>query len=162
MDQRQRVVVLGMLVTLIVPATGLAQGEVAADTKPPAELAALHALLNRHRTTAGCPPLAWHEPTARVAEAHSKDMALTDYFDHVSPDGLDPGQRLLAGGVTWHGLVAENLAWTPAGAMSAGEMWLDSPPHRANIERCEFTHHGIGAYGDRWTQVLVQNPKPDR
>ena len=96
----------------------------------------LHELLNVYRTSVGCTSLRWHEPAARVAEAHSRDMESRDYLDHVSPEGTDPGRRLLAGGVTWHGLVAEN------------------------IERCDFTHHGIGRHADRWTQVLIQNPGP--
>ena len=126
----------------------------------PDDLREMHDLLNRHRESVGCPALGWHRPSARVAESHSRDMVDRDYFDHVSPDGVDPGERLLEGGVTWSGAVAENIARTPAGALSAGELWLDSAPHRANIERCEFTHHGVGGFGDRWTQVLVQDPRP--
>lgn len=126
--------------------------------EPEGELLEAHAMLNRHRDRVGCTPLQWHAPTARVAEEHSRDMATREYFDHISPDGSDPARRLLAGGVTWHGYSGENIARTPAGPRSAAELWLDSPPHRENVERCEFTHHGIGGYDGRWTQILIQEP----
>jgi uncharacterized protein YkwD len=129
-----------------------------ADATVAESVAELHRLINRQRMAAGCDPVGWHEPTARVAEAHSRDMAERDYFDHVSPDGTDLTVRLLAGGVTWHGRVAENIALTTAGAPSAIELWMDSPPHRANIRECSFTHQGIGLYLYRWTQVLVERP----
>lgn len=130
----------------------------AQDAPPSEELGEIHRLINQHRTAAGCAALSWHRPAARVAETHSRDMALKDYIDHVAPDGTDPGERLLAAGITWHGLIAENIAQTPAGAASAVELWLGSPPHRENIERCEFTHHGVGVFRDLWTEVLVQDP----
>ena len=121
-------------------------------------LSELHRLVNGHRRAAGCEELEWHEGTARVAEGHSTDMSRRDYFDHVTPEGTDPSERLLAGGVTWHGSIAENIALTVRGPETVIELWLDSPPHRANVEECSFTHHGLGLYRDRWTQVLVERP----
>jgi uncharacterized protein YkwD len=118
----------------------------------------LHDLVNRYRASAGCLPLAWHEEAARVAESHSADMSRRDYFDHRSPEGTEVADRLLAGGVTWHGLAGENIALTAAGPEVVFDLWVDSPPHRANIEECAFTHHGLGMYRDRWTQVLVERP----
>ncbi len=125
-----------------------------------AEVRELHGLVNAHRRGAGCTALGWHEPTARVARGHSEDMADQRYLHHVSPSGETLIKRLLRGGVTWRGSVGENLAATPAGAGSALELWLDSPPHRRNLENCAFTHHGVGRVGDVWTQVLVSNPRP--
>jgi uncharacterized protein YkwD len=115
-------------------------------------------MVNRHRESAGCHPLAWHEGTANVAEAHSEDMYRQDYFDHRAPDGTDVFRRLLEGGVTWHGSIAENIALTVRGPGTVLELWLDSPPHRRNVEDCAFTHHGLGLFRDRWTQVLIENP----
>jgi uncharacterized protein YkwD len=142
------------------PGSGAAQPAETGPTEP--DLAQAHQLINRHRASVGCDTLAWHEPAAEVAGTHSRDMSDRGFFDHVNPDGIGPGGRLLAAGVTWTGYAAENIAQTPAGATSAGEMWLDSASHRENIERCEFTHHGIGGYDDLWTEVLIQDPHPGR
>lgn len=150
----------GVLVTLLgvwlSPAAGLAQSTPGSNLER--TLAELHQLINEHRAEVGCPPLLWHEPTARVAEAHSIDMARRDYFDHVTPEGTDLSRRLLAGDVAWRGSIAENLALTVRGPDVVLELWLGSPPHRANIEECAFTHHGIGLFEDRWTEVLVEDP----
>lgn len=131
-------------------------GVAARSTDPVREL---HALVNRHRMAVGCEALRWHGPSARVAEDHSRDMETRDYFAHVTPEGRGLAERLLAGGITWHGAIAENLARSPAGPESVLAMWLDSPPHRAAIETCSFTDQGIGRFRDLWTQVLIEDAR---
>ena len=144
------------LSALLFPPTTLAQSvDESTVTK---SLSELHRLVNGHRQAAGCEELEWHEATARVAEGHSTDMSRRDYFDHLTPEGTDLSRRLLAGGVTWHGSIAENIAMTVRGPEIVMELWVDSPPHRANLEECSFTHHGLGLFRDRWTQVLVERP----
>jgi uncharacterized protein YkwD len=129
------------------------------DSAVARSLSELHQLVNVHRRAAGCDALRWHEATARVAEAHSADMSRRDYFDHLTPEGTDLFRRLLAGGVTWQGSIAENIALTLRGPEIVIELWMDSPPHRANIRDCSFTHQGLGVFRDRWTQVLVERPE---
>ena len=146
-----------IILGLLLPSPSAAQST--DDTAVPAALTELHQRVNAHRLAAGCEALQWHEPTARVAEAHSKDMATRDYFDHLTPEGTDLYRRLITGGVRWRGSIAENIALTTRGPEIVVELWMDSPPHRANIEECTFTHHGLGLYRDRWTQVLVERPK---
>jgi uncharacterized protein YkwD len=146
---------LALVACLAAPATAQS-----ASMPSDALIRELHDLVNTHRERVGCQPLGWHGPSARVADAHSEDMARRRYFDHVSPEGKEFTKRLLAGGVTWHGPVSENLAQTPAGAASVMELWLDSPGHRRNIENCAFTHQGLGVYRDMWTQLLVTEPRP--
>jgi uncharacterized protein YkwD len=85
-------------------------------------------------------------------------MSRRDYFDHFTPEGTDLHGRMLAGGVTWQGSIAENIALTVRGPDIVIELWMDSPPHRANLLDCSFTHHGLGLFRDRWTQVLVERP----
>lgn len=117
-------------------------------------------LVNAHRRSVGCPPLAWHARAALVARRHSADMADRRYFDHRNPEGEWFSDRLVKAGVRWSGGGAENLALTPAGPGIALEMWLDSPHHRANIQNCRFTHEGIGVARGFWTQILVADPVP--
>ncbi len=122
-------------------------------------LSALHDLVNARRQDAGCEPLQWHEATARVADAHSADMFHRDFFDHLTPEGKDLYRRLITGGVRWRGVIAENIALTVGGPQTVIDLWMESPPHRANIENCTFTHEGLGLFRDRWTQVLVERPR---
>lgn len=152
---RRFAVLVGLLATAV-PSTSPSQ---TADEAILAEsLSELHRLVNGHRRDAGCRELGWHEGAARVAEAHSADMSRRDYFDHVAPEGTDLSRRLLKGGVTWHGSIAENLALTARGPETVIDLWLNSPPHRAILDECSFTHHGLGLFGDRWTQVLIERP----
>ena len=148
---------LTLAIGLALTRTSLAQP--APDSTVARSLADLHQLVNVHRRAAGCEALGWHEATARVAEAHSADMSRRDYFDHFAPEGTDLLRRLLAGGVTWQGSIAENIALTVRGPATVIELWMDSPPHRANLLDCSFTHHGLGLFRDRWTQVLIERPQ---
>lgn len=150
---------VSLLITLglLLPSPSTAQP--ADDAGVSLALSELHELVNEHRRAAGCEALQWHEPTARVAEAHSRDMATRDFFDHLTPEGTDLSRRMLAGGVRWLGSIAENIALTVQGPEIVIELWVDSPPHRANLENCIFTHQGLGVFRDRWTQVLIERPR---
>lgn len=148
---------LALVIGLFCPVPSPAQS--AADSTVVRSLAELHQLVNAYRLGAGCEALRWHEGTASVAEAHSRDMSRRNYFDHVTPEGTDVHRRLLAGGVTWQGSIAENIALTVRGPDLVIELWMDSPPHRANLLDCSFTHHGLGLFRDRWTQVLIERPQ---
>ncbi len=118
-------------------------------------------LVNAHRAARGCPALAWLQPAADAAQAHSADMARRGYFDHRSPEGQQPWERLSARGVGYR-MVAENIAWTPErGARETLQGWIESPGHRANLENCGYTHHGIGLHEAYWTHVFV-TPAPAR
>jgi uncharacterized protein YkwD len=118
-----------------------------------AELRAFQ-LLNDARAAGGCPPLVWSDTAARVAAAHSRDMAARNYFAHVGPDGVDPGRRLTGAGIAWR-RIGENIAHNPAGGPEdVVQQWLGSPPHRGNVMSCDFTHSGVGHASGRWTQVF--------
>ncbi|MFH8342063.1 sigma-70 family RNA polymerase sigma factor [Streptomyces sp. AM6-12] len=113
------------------------------------------ALVNQQRASAGCSPLTEDPQLQQAAQAHSDDMAARHFFDHVNPDGADPGQRITAAGYRWS-TYGENIAMgqqTPASVMDA---WMNSPGHRANILNCAFKNIGVGVHkgtgGPWWTQ----------
>ncbi|KOV64065.1 sigma-70 family RNA polymerase sigma factor [Streptomyces sp. MMG1121] len=113
------------------------------------------ALVNQQRATAGCGPVSENADLDKAAQGHSDDMAARGYFDHVSPDGTDPGQRITAAGYRWS-TYGENIAEgqpTPQAVMDA---WMNSPGHRANILNCAFKEIGVGVNkgsgGPLWTQ----------
>jgi uncharacterized protein YkwD len=73
-----------------------------------------------------------------------------DYFDHVSPDGETPLDRIKASTYVPRAspfLLGENIALgtlqlsTPAAIVAR---WMKSPGHRANILNSEFRDSGIG------------------
>lgn len=111
-------------------------------------------LMNEHRVDIGCPTLEWHQPTAGVAQAHSADMIARDFFAHTNPDGDSPFDRLTAAGIDY-GMAAENIAYGYPDAASVLQAWLDSPGHRANIENCSLSQHGVGLADTHWTHLFA-------
>jgi uncharacterized protein YkwD len=117
-------------------------------------------LVNEFRRSRGCAPLAWLEPAAAAAQGHSDDMARRNYFDHVSPEGQQPWDRLAARGVRYRAM-AENIAWSPEQtARQTLRGWTESAGHRHNLENCAYTHHGIGLRDAYWTHVFVTPAPP--
>ena len=125
---------------------------------PTGDVATFASQMNAHRESVGCGSLVWHSATAEVATDHSKDMQDRGFFAHTNPDGQSPWDRLAEGGVTWNGPAGENIAQTGGGPESVLQMWLNSTGHRANIENCAFSHHGVGLVGGYWTHVFITNP----
>lgn len=117
------------------------------------ERAEVARLVNAHRARIGCDALAWDSAAARAAQAHSEDMARRGYFAHRSPEGQGAGERVRAAGGTWRA-VAENIAQGQPTAEVVVQGWLGSAGHRANIENCVYTRHGVGHAGNLWTHVF--------
>jgi len=89
-----------------------------------------------------------------VARAHSEDMAVRRFFDHVNPDGDDPFDRLAAAGWTSQ-LAGENIAQGYPTAQQVMDGWMSSPGHCSNIMEPSFQWIGVGYYdGAYWTQVF--------
>jgi uncharacterized protein YkwD len=105
------------------------------------------ALVNEERRSRGQEPLRWDAEVARVARAHSENMARRNFFSHTSPDGANYVSRAAAAGVTGWRALAENIAYNQGfqdPAAFAVERWMQSAKHRENILRNAFTHAGIG------------------
>lgn len=90
-----------------------------------------------------------------IARGHSDDMLARNFFEHVNPDGLAASDRIAIQHRRLIGLTGENI-WMSSGLnpseidklaneMMYGEKgWMNSPGHRANILRPEYTHLGVG------------------
>lgn len=110
-------------------------------------------LVNAHRQKIGLPPLRYDQRLQSAARQHSKEMFDLNYFAHTSPTpGIkEPQDRVYQTGLTDFA-VGENVAVNSIGgsddqiAERFMEQWLNSPGHRANIERIDFTHIGIGVF----------------
>jgi uncharacterized protein YkwD len=117
--------------------------------------------VNAHRRSAGCGELVWMQAVANAAQGHSDDMARRNYFDHESPEGLGPSERLRAQGVTFRSM-AENIALHPGAPREVLAQWLASPGHRRNLDQCSYTHHGIGVRDGLWTHLFMTPLPPPR
>ena len=65
-------------------------------------------------------PLAMNDVLLDAARAHSQDMIDGDYFDHDSPAGKGPSERMIEAGYPLvHG--AENISWTASNVPLSGK-----------------------------------------
>jgi uncharacterized protein YkwD len=115
-------------------------------------------LVNEERVQLGFGALVWDERLVPVARSHSEEMFTLKYFSHDSPVTGSPFDRLKAAGVTYS-RAGENLAFAQSVSV-AHRALMQSPGHRENILRPEFTRIGIGvmnagAYGRMVTQLFI-------
>ncbi|MEU6776840.1 sigma-70 family RNA polymerase sigma factor [Streptomyces sp. NPDC046759] len=126
-----------------------------ASTDPTDVAGQVVTLVNKERAAAGCGPLTEDPQLQKAAQGHSDDMAARHFFDHVNPDGADPGQRITAAGYRWS-TYGENIAQGQQSAAAVMQSWMNSPGHRANILNCSFKDIGVGVHkgagGPWWTQ----------
>jgi uncharacterized protein YkwD len=123
-------------------------------TPTPANLplvrAAVLCLINTERAQHGEDPLQSDSRLEAAAESHGKEMLAVNYFDHVSPSGVTPVDRVRDAGYFPSSevgyVVGENLAWgtlslsTPEAIVKA---WIASPEHLANILEARYRDTGI-------------------
>lgn len=107
---------------------------------------------NRYRTMVGLPTLQWDDKLAVAAWNHSRKMAVSRQFAHVLSDGLQLSDRTRRAGVRFI-IATENIAWVERFGASVEELaletqvgWVNSPPHRANLENPRLTHLGVGVF----------------
>lgn len=112
-------------------------------------------LINSSRVEGGLAPLAWAKEVQPAARAHSRDMALNQYFGHVSPSGSTPIDRIQALGIPFQS-TAENLAAGQFDALHAHNALLNSPGHRANIFG-DFVRLGVGIASGGPYQIYYTN-----
>jgi uncharacterized protein YkwD len=102
--------------------------------------------VNAERKRHGLAPLSTDAGLAKIARGHSCAMAKRAFFDHATPEGETPGDRMRKAGRRFHA-AGENIArienLDPVKTVVAG--WMNSPPHRENILTRKFTRTGVGA-----------------
>ena len=103
-------------------------------------------------------PLAANPALQTAARGHSKDMATRNYFDHNSPEGTGPGQRMKGAGFLG-GYSGENIAAGNDTAAGTVQQWMKSPGHCSNIMDKDFKYLGVGTFSNPaakykhyWTQ----------
>jgi uncharacterized protein YkwD len=124
--------------------------------------------VRRREADADLEPLQTDPELLPAARAHALDMLERGYFDHVTPAGLDPSDRVallhrrLVGGVgenlaEHRGLSADQLkAQVGHLAVKIMDGLMQSPAHRENILNPEYTHLAIAAVAQGEGLVVVQ------
>lgn len=114
---------------------------------------AIHQETNSRRTDHSIDTLEYNHHLSAIALQHSRDMAERGFFDHTSPDGDEPIDRYRTFGHNDRSS-GENIACIPLDPTSTAqdavhlvvEEWMQSPGHRENLLREQFTEEGIGIY----------------
>ncbi len=119
----------------------------------------LTSLTNDDRADESLPPVV-HDPVlARAAQLAVNDMATNGYFAHNSPDGKTPWYWLQQVGYPYR-YAGQNLAVNFSDSRDVQNGWLNSPTHRANILKREYTRIGIavavGTYKGKESTFVVQ------
>jgi len=99
-------------------------------------------LVNEERQRAGLGVLVADNELRAVARAHSRDMWIRGFFDHINPDGQDPFDRIRAANIVFVN-AGENLALAPSIDIAHFGL-MRSPTHRDNILSDAFGRVGIG------------------
>lgn len=102
----------------------------------------LFAALNAERRVKGLPQLDLDPELSDAAIEHVTDMAEHRYFEHDSPSGITPWDRMRRHGCQF-AYAGENIALAST-AGEADRALFKSPPHRANILSPKFGRVGIG------------------
>ena len=102
-------------------------------------------LVNADRVANGLGPLHFGPELTALARWRSEDMLARDYLSH-DIGGYQVFQVLEERGDSYR-VAGENLAFNYAGEQAvpaAEDALMNSPTHRANILRPDFTHIGVG------------------
>ena len=109
----------------------------------------LLALHNGFRAEHGLPALTRSSALDEAARAHVADLLKRDYFAHKSPEGFSSEHRVGLIARRFVGAAGENIAMQEGGASAPNAadfstMWRESPGHRANMLRRNYTQVGFG------------------
>jgi hypothetical protein len=121
--------------------------------------AVLANLTNEERQVQNLPILKVNPILNKAAEMKAQDMASHGYFAHTSPEGLTPWYWLKKVGYQYQ-YAGENLAINFVDSIDVTNAWMDSPTHKANIIKRNYTEVGTGiargVYEGRETVFVAQ------
>lgn len=116
-------------------------------------------LTNHDRSSIGIGGVTEDTLLNQAARAAASDMAAKGYFSHVSPDGKAPWYWLDAVGYRYS-YAGQNLAVNFTDSEAVQTAWMESPTHRANIIKPQYTRVGFGTangiYEGKETTFVVE------
>ena len=128
--------------------------------------ATLICAINYERTAHGWPALVVDDRLQRAAQKHVDDMAARGYFDHYSPEGIGPEQRIEAEGYEWfsqrESLVGEprtvaEVIYLLVGSRESCNYYFDKSFPIADLG-VGFAMSGAPSGGPIWAQNLAAGP----
>lgn len=112
--------------------------------------------LNSRRVTVGCSRLRSNLALTRSARTHSARMASAQTLSHQLPGEAWFTTRIHRAGYRNTRALAENVASGPADPGVLHAAWVNSAPHRANMDNCRLRDVGVGVvYGGTRTWATV-------
>lgn len=105
--------------------------------------AVLADLTNQERQSQNLQTLTVNPILNKAAEMKAMDMAQYGYFAHTSPEGKTPWYWLKQVGYQYQ-YAGENLAVNFSDSKDVTIAWMNSPTHKANIEKGNYTEVGTG------------------
>jgi hypothetical protein len=119
----------------------------------------LYQLTNEQRQKNGLKPLAYNDKLAQAAAKKAADMFAKNYWAHYAPDGASPWDFILSSGYKYE-FAGENLAKNFLFSQSVVDAWMNSPSHRENILKPEYSDVGYaivnGVLNGEETTLVVQ------
>ncbi len=105
-----------------------------------------------------------------IAQAQAMHLANNHYFEHDTPDGLSPFDRLDSVDPPRWWAAGENIAGGQPTPEVVVKTWMNSKGHKKNIRNSDYQYIGIGAYYDAhseygwyWVQVFASfDQDPDQ
>lgn len=104
-------------------------------------------LINEKRHAQNLPPLKWSDDVARVARAHSQNMAEYKFLSHEGTDGSMVDDRADRVGLSKWRAIGENIAYNRGYEQPiefAVERWMNSPKHKQNLLDNRWQESAIG------------------
>lgn len=124
----------------------------------------LYQLTNEERIKNNLPNLSYNEKLSSAAYQKAQDMFSKNYWAHYSPDGKTPWDFILSSGYGYE-YAGENLAKNFLFSDNVVSAWMNSPSHRENILKQNYTDVGFAIVngelnGEQTTLVVQMFGKP--
>jgi len=124
----------------------------------------LYQLTNQERLKYGLSALNYNEKLSQAAYKKAQDMFAKNYWAHYGPNGVTPWNFILSVGYQYE-YAGENLAKNFLFSDGVVSAWMNSPTHRDNILRKEYTDVGFAIVsgvlnGEETTLVVQMFAKP--
>jgi len=124
----------------------------------------LFTLTNEQRQKKGLNNLSYNDKLSNAAAKKANDMFAKNYWAHYGPDGESPWDFILDSGYKYE-YAGENLAKNFLFSSGVINAWMNSPTHRENILKPEYSEVGFAIVngilnGEETTLVVQMFGKP--
>lgn len=116
-------------------------------------------LTNSQRQKYNLSNLNYNDKLSQAAQKKAEDMFTKNYWAHYGPSGIAPWDFIMDSGYQYE-YAGENLAKNFLFSQGVVDAWMESPTHRANVLRKEYSDVGFaivnGVLNGEETTLVVQ------